>query len=172
MTKKEEEAKLCCCMILMIIIAIIYYTVVYWYIVLPALALIFGIYYLYKQDAKKPKEKVVYRERVVYKEKESRRICPMCRTELIDGHDYCDYCGYTWKLKDETKEEKKERPRIIPKKVQREVWRRDKGKCVECGSKENLEYDHIIPFSRGGSNTTRNIQLLCEKCNKKKSNKI
>ena len=39
---------------------------------------------------------------------------------------------------------------------------------VECGSKEQLEYDHIIPVSRGGGNTERNIQLLCETCNRSK----
>lgn len=64
------------------------------------------------------------------------------------------------------------RSRTIPKDVQRDVWRRDGGRCVECGSKERLEYDHIIPFSKGGSNTVRNIQLLCEGCNRKKSNII
>jgi hypothetical protein len=60
----------------------------------------------------------------------------------------------------------------IPEDVRFEVWRRDEGKCVECGSKNNLEFDHIIPFSLGGSNTARNLQLLCEECNRKKSNKI
>lgn len=60
----------------------------------------------------------------------------------------------------------------ISKETQREVWRRDENRCVECGSQEKLEYDHIIPVSKGGSSTARNIQLLCEKCNRKKYNKI
>ena len=60
----------------------------------------------------------------------------------------------------------------IPEDVRFFVWRRDGGKCAKCGSKENLEFDHIIPVSKGGSNTERNIQLLCEKCNREKSNKI
>ncbi|MDP8289769.1 MAG: HNH endonuclease [Candidatus Susulua stagnicola] len=60
----------------------------------------------------------------------------------------------------------------IPEDVQNQVWNRDKGKCVRCSSKEKLEFDHIIPFSKGGANTTRNLQLLCEKCNRSKSNNI
>lgn len=60
----------------------------------------------------------------------------------------------------------------IPDDVQIFVWNRDGGKCVKCGSQENLEYDHIIPVSKGGSNTARNIQLLCETCNREKSNTI
>jgi HNH endonuclease len=60
----------------------------------------------------------------------------------------------------------------IPEKVRHAVWRRDEGRCVECGCKENLEYDHIIPLSRGGSNTERNLQILCEACNRRKSDNI
>jgi HNH endonuclease len=48
------------------------------------------------------------------------------------------------------------------------VWQRDKGQCVKCGSRERLEFDHIIPVTLGGSNTERNIQLLCEPCNRSK----
>jgi len=63
------------------------------------------------------------------------------------------------------------RPRI-PESVRVEVWRRDGGKCARCGSRENLEYDHIVPISKGGSNTARNIELLCEKCNRSKGAEI
>lgn len=57
----------------------------------------------------------------------------------------------------------------IPERVRREVWRRDGGRCVDCGSRERLEYDHIIAVSRGGANTARNIELRCETCNRRKA---
>jgi len=60
----------------------------------------------------------------------------------------------------------------IPQHVKDRVWNRDDGKCRQCGSNEDLEYDHIIPHSKGGANTYRNIQLLCESCNRQKSAKI
>ncbi len=60
----------------------------------------------------------------------------------------------------------------ISDKVKIFVWNRDGGKCVNCGSNEKLEYDHIIPLSKGGSNTARNIQLLCENCNRSKGANI
>jgi hypothetical protein len=52
------------------------------------------------------------------------------------------------------------------------VWQRDEGKCVQCGAREKLEFDHVIPVSKGGSNTERNIQLLCETCNRSKGASI
>ena len=60
----------------------------------------------------------------------------------------------------------------IPDETQIFVWNRDGGSCVKCGSRENLAFDHIIPHSLGGSNSRRNLQLLCDSCNLKKSNKI
>lgn len=56
----------------------------------------------------------------------------------------------------------------IPDEVRIFVWRRDGGHCVRCGSDHNIEFDHIIPLARGGSNTARNIQILCESCNRSK----
>jgi HNH endonuclease len=52
------------------------------------------------------------------------------------------------------------------------VWRRDEGKCVKCGSNQKLEFDHIIPVVMGGSNTSRNLQLLCEGCNRAKGGSL
>tara|TARA_B100001123_G_scaffold192735_1_gene219801 strand:- start:327 stop:725 length:399 start_codon:yes stop_codon:yes gene_type:complete len=60
----------------------------------------------------------------------------------------------------------------ISQNVKDKVWNRDGGRCVECGSKEKLEFDHIIPLSKGGASTYRNIQLLCEHCNRSKSDRI
>jgi hypothetical protein len=68
-------------------------------------------------------------------------------------------------------ESSRSRPRISEA-VRIEVWNRDGGKCVRCGSRVNLEYDHIIPVSKGGGNTARNIELLCEKCNRAKGDEI
>jgi hypothetical protein len=60
----------------------------------------------------------------------------------------------------------------IPERVRSEVWRRDQGRCVDCGSRERLEFDHIIPWSEGGSNTVRNLELRCETCNGRKGARI
>ena len=60
----------------------------------------------------------------------------------------------------------------IPEAVRHEVWRRDQGRCVDCGSRERLEFDHIIPVSAGGSNTARNITLRCEPCNRTKAARV
>jgi len=56
----------------------------------------------------------------------------------------------------------------IPDDVKLFVWQRDAGCCVKCGRSEALEFDHIIPVAKGGSDTARNLQLLCETCNRSK----
>lgn len=66
--------------------------------------------------------------------------------------------------------ERKREP--IPENVRIFVWQRDGGKCVHCGARENLEFDHIIPFSKGGGATERNVQLLCRTCNASKGAQI
>ncbi|MCA8918140.1 MAG: HNH endonuclease, partial [Planctomycetes bacterium] len=63
--------------------------------------------------------------------------------------------------------------RLIPSAVKLEVWKRDRGQCVQCGAKDNLHFDHVIPFSKGGSSLTAgNVQLLCVRHNLTKRDKI
>ena len=63
--------------------------------------------------------------------------------------------------------------RLIPSKVKQEVWKRDQGMCIECGSKDNLHFDHIIPFSKGGSSlVAENVQILCARHNLAKRDSI
>lgn len=63
--------------------------------------------------------------------------------------------------------------RFIPSHIKQQVYKRDHGKCVECGSMDNLHFDHILPFSKGGSSKdSKNIQLLCARHNLQKSDKI
>lgn len=44
--------------------------------------------------------------------------------------------------------------RIIPTNVKLEVWKRDGGKCTICGSTNELHFDHILPYSKGGTSLT------------------
>lgn len=63
-------------------------------------------------------------------------------------------------------------PRAVSAAVKSAVWRRDGGRCTQCGSRVQLEFDHDIPFSKGGSGSANNIRLLCRSCNRRKSDRI
>jgi 5-methylcytosine-specific restriction endonuclease McrA len=60
----------------------------------------------------------------------------------------------------------------IPEEVRRYVFRRDGGRCAKCGSRELLQFDHVIPVALGGSGTAENLQVLCTSCNREKSDSI
>jgi hypothetical protein len=105
--------------------------------------------------------------------------CDRGRYELIDGKIVFDGQRNVFRffLKPTktpyAKEPLLKETRIIPTVVKIEVWKRDQGKCVICGSTKNLHFDHDIPFSKGGSSVTaKNVRLLCAKHNLSKSNKI
>jgi hypothetical protein len=66
-----------------------------------------------------------------------------------------------------------ERRRIIPTRIKLAVWQRDKGQCVICGAKDELHFDHDVPFSKGGTSIiAENIQLLCARHNIAKRDQI
>ena len=66
-----------------------------------------------------------------------------------------------------------ERRRLIPTHVKLEVWKRDAGMCSMCGAVDELHFDHILPFAKGGTSMTAvNVQLLCARHNLAKSDHI
>lgn len=48
------------------------------------------------------------------------------------------------------------------------IGRRDGFSCARCGAAFELELDHIIPVSLGGTSDLDNLQILCRPCNQKK----
>ena len=107
-----------------------------------------------RQAAEREKEEIA---RALKERQRKRELEKQVRQELIDSGEL---------FGDQTK-----RP-PIPREVADAVYSRDQGRCVYCGSTENLQFDHIIPFSKGGATSLENLQLLCQKCNLEKSNKI
>ena len=64
---------------------------------------------------------------------------------------------------------------LMTTQLRNQIIERDQGVCQICGKKcqrSEIEIDHIIPVSKGGKTTLSNLQVLCSKCNRKKSNKI
>lgn len=106
------------------------------------------------QEKEKIKAKMLAQER-------KRRLHYEAKSELIEKGELFQKYDNNKKLRER-----------IPREIMDDVWNRDSGKCVLCGSGENLEFDHIIPHSKGGATSYRNLQILCKRCNIQKSNKI
>jgi hypothetical protein len=67
------------------------------------------------------------------------------------------------------------RGRSIPNSTLLRVVRRDNNTCQKCGKHlrdEEIEIDHIIPISRGGSSVESNLRVTCMKCNRQKSDRV
>lgn len=63
-------------------------------------------------------------------------------------------------------------PRHIGRALRYEVWKRDKGRCLQCGSQRNVQVDHIKPVALGGLSQIENLRLLCFHCNQRQSIKV
>ena len=72
----------------------------------------------------------------------------------------------------------KEQRALMTQKLRTFIKTRDNYTCCACGNSTHvepnllLEIDHIIPVSKGGQTEEANLQTLCWKCNRAKSNKI
>jgi len=67
----------------------------------------------------------------------------------------------------------REHRRLIPTPVKIDVWNRDRGMCVICGATTELHFDHVLPYSKGGTSlTAQNVQLLCARHNLSKGAKL
>lgn len=65
--------------------------------------------------------------------------------------------------------------RYIPREVMLKVVRRDNHLCQLCFTyvpDDQIEFDHLIPFSKGGATTVENLRLLCRTCNQKKADAL
>lgn len=63
--------------------------------------------------------------------------------------------------------------RIIPASVKQEVFKRDNGRCVICGAEDEIHFDHVLPYSKGGTSLKAdNIQILCARHNLRKGARV
>lgn len=92
--------------------------------------------------------------------------------QLYDDDDVTNHRGVYYYLI--TGDEKHLNIRAFPMNIKRKVYEKQKHKCKKCGKEcliEEMEADHITPWSQGGHTTIDNCQMLCKKCNREKSDK-
>ena len=92
--------------------------------------------------------------------------------KLIADDDVSNKAGiYPYIL---TRDEKHLSIRAFSDSVKQKTFEKQKGVCVKCRKKfkrEEMEGDHVIPWSRGGKTMPENCQMLCKPCNARKSDK-
>lgn len=69
----------------------------------------------------------------------------------------------------------KNQRKLMTKKLREQIAKRDNYTCQICGKYMpdgvGLHIDHIVPIAKGGKTVESNLQVLCSKCNGKKSSK-
>lgn len=53
--------------------------------------------------------------------------------------------------------------------TQRVLLERAEHRCQQCGTADDLEFDHVVPQAAGGKGTAKNGQVLCRPCHSKKT---
>ena len=72
-----------------------------------------------------------------------------------------------------TRDEKYLSLRAFTESQKRTIYEKQKGICTRCNNYfeiDDMEADHITPWSKGGKTILENCQMLCKDCNRKKSN--
>lgn len=64
-------------------------------------------------------------------------------------------------------DQNKHSSRYIPAEIRKAVWQRDEAKCTNCSSSFALQFEHVVPFAKGGETSVENIKLLCRHCNQR-----
>jgi len=118
-------------------------------------------------------EHCLYEYRIKLEPDDSEKVIHLYNSFLEERGSFSEYKNSLpfWRMEIIKRQSTNQR-KPIPTSVKKAVWKRDGGKCVNCGSDVDIEYDHIIPVVKGGSSTIQNIQILCKKCNRKKSASI
>ncbi len=69
-----------------------------------------------------------------------------------------------------------EQRKLMTKQLRKQIAIRDNYTCQICGKympdEVGLHIDHIVPIRKGGKSVPSNLQVLCSKCNGKKSDKL
>ena len=88
-----------------------------------------------------------------------------------DVHDFIKILNQ----RNEYEKTKKFQREIMSDSLRYDILKRDNYRCKICGAAASdgarLEVDHIIPISKGGKTTKNNLQTLCDRCNRGKSDK-
>lgn len=79
--------------------------------------------------------------------------------------------GIEFEILDENNLTIKQMRKRLTESAKKQIFIRDKFECQYCGSKEDLEIDHIIPLSQGGNNEDSNLITACHRCNSLKGDK-
>ena len=139
---------------------------------------------LYQEALENFRSGVLRTEEEIWSEIERLLYLDPTKWELLDQYDPSELecrvwghcCPVFWSQSGATETKVPRRDgRYIPRDIMLKVVRRDNHICQICFKyvpDHEIEFDHVIPFSKGGPTTVDNLRLLCRECNRKKTNSL